>query len=218
MPYLSLLSGFALLWATFAAQAADFVLRDELGQPLPDAVLLIDGDIAASEPTPVMDQIDMRFAPRVLVVPPGMSVSFPNGDDVRHHVYSFSKAKRFELRLFKGSEAPPVTFDEPGIVVLGCNIHDQMVGYILVTESPAYAVSNADGRARITRAGPGTWALSWWHPQLGEQPPVSLGQVALGTEALELVLPITSPNSAQATPRLSPLQQRFRKATHDAAH
>src|SRR5207244_3930054 len=96
----------------------------------------------------------------------GSPVSFPNRDDVRHHVYSFSPAKRFDLPLYVGTPAKPVVFDTPGVVIIGCNIHDWMVGYIYVSESPYFATTDADGRADLTGLPPGRYTARVWHPQL----------------------------------------------------
>ena len=104
--------------------------------------------------------------PRVKPVLVGSPVSFPNRDDVRHHVYSFSPAKRFDLPLYVGTPAKPVVFDAPGVVAIGCNIHDWMVGYIYVSESPYFATSGADGRADLTGLPPGRYTVRVWHPQL----------------------------------------------------
>jgi plastocyanin len=107
-------------------------------------------------------QVDREFQPRVIVVQTGTSVSFPNRDKVRHHVYSFSAAKRFELKLYLGMDAPPVTFDRAGVVTLGCNIHDWMVGYIVVVDTPYFAVTDAAGRATLD-VPPGAYELRVWH-------------------------------------------------------
>jgi plastocyanin len=219
MPYTALLSGFALAFTALAAQGMELIVLDQQGRPLPDVAILVDGDLPPSEVVPVMDQVAMRFAPNLLVVPRGTEVQFPNSDEVRHHVYSFSQARRFELRLFKGTDAPPVLFDEPGLVVLGCNIHDQMVGYILVTDSPVFAVSDQQGRVQIPSLSTAAdAALSWWHPSLGETPPRSVGELALGTQPVSVSLPVTLPEQAEPAPQLSPLQQRFREARRDASH
>lgn len=221
MSYSSLLSGLVLTITALSANlaaGAEFVLQDSQGQPLADAVILIDDAPAASRPPAVMDQISMRFAPNVLVVSPGTLVEFPNSDDVRHHVYSFSPAKRFELRLFQGTEAPPVQFEEEGAVVLGCNIHDQMIGYVLVTSAGAFGVSDADGRVLLPSVEPGNWTVRWWHPSLGEQAPQALGAMELSGAPVQLALPVARDSAAQSAPALSPLQQRFRRAAHDAAH
>jgi len=117
----------------------------------------------------VMDQIDKRFVPEVLVVRVGTSVNFPNSDAVAHQVYSFSPAKRFALPLYRGRAHPPLVFDQPGVVVLGCNIHDQMVGYIYVTPSPYFGKSNAQGSIEFTTLPPGNYRVTVWHPRFDEE-------------------------------------------------
>ena len=91
---------------------------------------------------------------------------FPNKDDVRHHVYSFSPAKRFELPLYAGTPAAPVVFDRPGIVAIGCNIHDWMLGYLYVAETPYLARTGADGRARLENLPAGRYVVRVWHPRM----------------------------------------------------
>lgn len=113
-----------------------------------------------------LDQIDKEFVPKVKPVFVGSTVAFPNRDNVRHHVYSFSPAKRFELPLYAGMPAQPVLFDKPGVVVLGCNIHDWMIGYIYVSESPFYAKTDARGRATIADLPARTFIVRVWHPQM----------------------------------------------------
>ncbi|WP_139150911.1 hypothetical protein [Halofilum ochraceum] len=117
-------------------------------------------------PEAVMDQRGREFAPHVLPVLAGTSVRFPNSDDTRHHVYSFSDAQTFELQLYHGETARPVTFGQPGVVTLGCNIHDWMLGYIYVLDTPAFARTGADGDARIKSLPPGEYEVSVWHPRL----------------------------------------------------
>ena len=95
----------------------------------------------------------------------GTPVTFPNRDSVRHQVYSFSPAKRFELPLYTGVPQA-VVFDKPGVVVLGCNIHDWMVGYVYVSESPYFAKTNADGKAVLADLPPRSYVVRVWHPQL----------------------------------------------------
>lgn len=196
------------------AQALSLHLTDADGAAVSGAVVLVDtGQPADPVPTALIDQIDMQFTPQVLVVPPGTEVSFPNSDDVRHHVYSFSPAKRFELRLFKGSEAPPVLFDQSGAVVLGCNIHDQMRGYILVAGQAVHAFSDADGLVEVAGLPEGDWPVAVWHPRLQDAPWLELGKLAPGSHSLVLDLPA---EAAEAEPELSPLQQRFRRAAGHA--
>jgi len=120
----------------------------------------------AAELEAVMDQKSLQFAPHLLVVQRGTSVTFPNGDAVSHHVYSFSDAKTFELPLYKGDAYPPVVFDRPGVVVLGCNIHDGMLGYIVVVDTPHYAQTNQQGVASIEGVPNGDYVVAAWTPRV----------------------------------------------------
>ena len=117
----------------------------------------------AARPTAVMDQVHQEFVPHVLPVVVGTEVSFPNHDQIHHHVYSFSRTQTFEIPLYKGEEAPPVLFDKVGAVKLGCNIHDWMSAVILVVPTPYFAVTGADGSFTIADVPPGTYSLAAWH-------------------------------------------------------
>lgn len=131
---------------------ADMTLTvlDQNGMPVTDAVITLAGSkVETPNTVAVMDQIDESFVPRVLVVQKGQYVSFPNSDDIRHHVYSFSKPKTFEIKLYKGSEIPPILFDKPGLVVLGCNIHDDMIGYIIVADNVFSVMTDQDGKVTL---------------------------------------------------------------------
>jgi hypothetical protein len=141
------------------------------GAPVADAVVIalpVDGPLRLPPQAgqDAIDQINHAFVPRVKPVLVGTSVFFPNKDNVRHHVYSFSPAKRFELPLYSGTPAAPVVFDKPGVVVLGCNIHDWMVGYIYVSESPHFAKTGADGRALLPDLPARAYTVRVWHPQM----------------------------------------------------
>ena len=145
-------------------------VTDARGKPVADAVVVAvpsDGNLRlpAKPPQDVVDQVDKEFVPKVKAVFVGSTVAFPNKDSVRHHVYSFSAAKRFELPLYAGVPSQPVLFDKPGVVVLGCNIHDWMVGYIYVAESPWFGKTGADGRAVIADLPPRRYTVRVWHPQ-----------------------------------------------------
>ncbi|MCC2617592.1 methylamine utilization protein [Aestuariibacter halophilus] len=123
---------------------------DQHGQPVQDAVVSYADTLPATPlPMAVMDQVDKQFLPHVLVINKGQQVAFPNSDNVRHHVYSFSAPKPFEIKLFSGTEAAPVAFDKPGIVVLGCNIHDQMIGFIYVADQETALLTNTQGRVDV---------------------------------------------------------------------
>ncbi len=146
---------------------------DAHGKPVPEAVASLDPVNApkahvapAGSLHAVMDQKGLSFVPQVLPVRVGTLVDFPNSDQVRHHVYSFSRAKSFELRLYAGTHAPPVLFDKAGVVVLGCNIHDWMLGYIVVLDTPYFGKTGAHGRASLSHVPPGSYVLHLWHPLL----------------------------------------------------
>lgn len=122
-----------------------------------------------TSPPAIMDQRDRAFSPRILVVRVGTSVEFPNNDTVSHQVYSFSPAKKFQLSLYKGQLHPPVTFDRAGLVVLGCNIHDQMVGYIYVTDAPFFGKTDPAGTLRVPGLSAGEYRVSVWSPYIADQ-------------------------------------------------
>ncbi|MFD1610814.1 methylamine utilization protein [Sphingomonas tabacisoli] len=154
-----------------AANAASVSIdvRGPDGKPLAGAVVQVRSahmpDAAAGLPGPyVVAQKNIAFQPHVLIVPVGASVSFPNRDRVRHHVYSFSAPKRFELKLYGQEEARSVTFDKPGVVALGCNIHDSMSGFVVVSDTPWAAQTDEKGHAAFRDVPPGAVTLSVWHP------------------------------------------------------
>ena len=111
----------------------------------------------------IIEQIDKEFVPIVSVFQEGTQVEFPNHDEIRHHVYSFSEAKTFEIPLYRGKPAEPVLFDQAGEVTLGCNIHDWMVAYILVTDTPYFAKTDASGKADLSGLPPGEYTVEAWH-------------------------------------------------------
>ena len=157
-------------------------VTDDAGKPLQGAVVFLDSSDGASalpvgNGRAVMDQIDKTFVPQVLVVTVGTDVSFPNSDQIRHHVYSFSEARSFELPLYAGTPAEPVRFPTPGVVVLGCNIHDWMRGYIVVVPQPLFATTGADGRASISGIPAGNWRVSGWHPDVAEHRSTPGGEI-----------------------------------------
>jgi plastocyanin len=150
--------------------AQEFTARvvDSSNLPLEDAVVALvpaQQPDYSSLPTAVMDQRQNMFVPRVLAIRTNTQVRFPNSDDVRHHVYSFSPAKKFELRLYHGLSAEPVLFDKAGTVVLGCNIHDSMLAYIYVVDTEYFAVTDARGQLSI-KAPAGSYQMRVFHPRL----------------------------------------------------
>lgn len=166
----------ALLLCLFAlvapglAQAADLMVsvRTSAGRPVADAVVTLPDARGASRLSGPyrMAQHDLQFDPFVLVVPVGADVAFPNLDKVRHHVYSFSPAHPFELKLYGRDESRKVRFDKPGVIALGCNIHDSMVGFILVTDAAIAAKTDANGVAVLHDVPAGDVNVRVWHPYL----------------------------------------------------
>jgi plastocyanin len=177
------LAGVLALVADGAA-AALTVQVEARGGPLPDAVASLHSEAAVAAVragTAEMDQREGQFLPRVLPVVVGTEVAFPNSDKVRHHVYSFSPAKRFELPLFSGRAATPVRFDRPGVATLGCNIHDWMIAYVVVLDTPYFARTADDGRAAL-QAPPGRYRLRVWHERLGSGRDAFEREIEIGDE------------------------------------
>ena len=167
---------------TVRAGTLEVHVRDDAGKPVAGAVVFVDAPgvsavAGAQQGTAVMDQIGKKFVPQVLVVPAGAKVSFPNSDNIRHHVYSFSEARNFELPLYAGNPAEPISFPVAGVVVLGCNIHDWMRGYVVVVPQPFFAQTNADGVATLGSLPPGRWRVQGWHPELAEPRPAAGGEI-----------------------------------------
>jgi plastocyanin len=159
-------------------------VRDQKGRPLEDAVVLaLPLDRKAFEVAKparfVVDQVNKEFVPYVRVIFAGTSVSFPNKDNIRHHVYSFSPAKKFELPLYSGVSAPAVLFDKTGVVVLGCNIHDWMIGYIYVADTPFFAKTDKGGQAALANLPAGEYQLRVWHPDMEQGEPATLQRLTL---------------------------------------
>ena len=119
-----------------------------------------------------MDQVNLTFVPDVLVIPVHSTVQFPNSDAISHQVYSFSSARSFQLPLYRGKPYPPVSFDQPGIVTLGCNIHDNMLSYIIVTAAPFFGRTDERGEWIAADVPDGRYRLRVWHPLLNDAPDV----------------------------------------------
>jgi plastocyanin len=141
----------------------------------------------------VMDQADRQFVPHVLVVPTGSRVSFPNSDSVSHQVYSFSPPKRFQLPLYRGKAHPPVLFDQPGIVTVGCNIHDQMRAYVYVVDAQYFGRTTADGSFAVADVAPGEYRVQIWHPRARDLRPLVDERVRIDTAGMQLTLRVPMP-------------------------
>jgi plastocyanin len=166
----------ALLAGAAHAAALSVTVLNASGKPLAGAVVVAEtthgnqagypaarGALKAS-----MDQRDLMFVPEVLVIRTGTAIDFPNSDQVRHQVYSFSGAKKFQLPLYAGRTQPPVLFDRAGVVTLGCNIHDGMIGYIYVSDSPWYGRTDEQGLLRLNDLPADNYLIKIWHPRLDE--------------------------------------------------
>ena len=148
-------------------------------QPLESVVVTLErvGDSQGSTSAPAtttnsikpltvsIKQIDQEFVPAVTVMPVGSLISFPNQDDILHHVYSFSKAKTFDLPLYKGIPNEPIKFDNVGVATLGCNIHDWMSAYVVIVDTPYYQQTNTLGEAQLSNIAAGQYELVLWHPR-----------------------------------------------------
>jgi plastocyanin len=164
-----------MLFISINASAAEVtaIVIDANGKPLSDAVVYLEGSrpnkIESSAIKADIEQKSKHFNPLVTVVQTGSSINFPNKDTVRHHVYSFSPAKKFELKLYSGVPANPVVFDKAGTVVLGCNIHDSMLAYVYVVDTPYYGKTDKTGQIKISNIADGKYELKVWHYALQQE-------------------------------------------------
>jgi plastocyanin len=171
-------------------------VRDSTGAPLVDMVVYAEALAAAPAPPAtaahaVIDQVHKQFVPRVTVVQTGTLVDFPNSDNIRHEVYSFSEARVFTTKLYSGRQAAPVEFDKPGTVALGCNIHDHMIAWVRVVDTPYFAKSGTDGTSTLTGLKPGDYRLSVWYPGPESEPKVK--QVHVGVEGAHESVQLQAP-------------------------
>ena len=168
-----------------AAQARDIAVtvRDAGGHPVQDAVVTLDAPSRSGAPGHfTINQQHTMFMPFVLVVPVGSTVDFTNLDPFRHHVYSFSPAKKFELPLYAGTPPEPIAFDTPGVVTLGCNIHDWMIAYILVVPTPWFRVTDSTGAAQLRGLPAGSYDVEVWQPRLKNSSNQPRQRVALNAD------------------------------------
>ncbi|MCB1554951.1 MAG: methylamine utilization protein [Xanthomonadales bacterium] len=209
----------ALLCVPLARAATLSLEVQHDGKPVQGAVLSAHPTQPGAPPQPVeavLDQIQSQFVPHQLVVPVGSRVRFPNSDVTRHQVYSFSAAKRFELPLYSGTPPEPIVFDSPGVVTLGCNIHDWMTGYIVVLDTRYFAESDTNGLARVELPA-GEYALRVWHERLsGSVAPEHLILSAEdSTEHRSFDVELRPPPPPRGDERMRALQERFRNLKHD---
>ncbi|MDB5934892.1 MAG: methylamine utilization protein [Massilia sp.] len=183
-------------------------VQDAAGNPLADVVVYAEPEAGSAESknakSAQIEQRGLKFLPLVSVIQVGSQVSFPNSDKVRHHIYSFSPAKKFDQKLYAGAAAATQVFDKAGTVVLGCNIHDRMIAYVKVVDTPYFAKSDADGLARIDLPAAGKYLLRAWHFNMAanasaDQPLTVKAGDALASASFRLAMkPVTADADAHA--------------------
>jgi plastocyanin len=191
------------------AASLDVTVKDTKGAAVSDAVVYAQRNGASSglvKQQAVIDQRDKQFVPYVTAVQVGTSIMFPNSDNIRHHVYSFSPAKKFELPLYSGVPAKPVVFDNVGFVTLGCNIHDWMIAYVAVLPTPHFQVTGNEGRAVVKDVPAGQYTVEVWQPSLKGTPEQFAQTVevsASGTKTLLFTVDLKPDFRAKRAPGLS---------------
>ena len=183
-----------------AAATIDVRVENSRGAAVPEAIVYAVREgrhFQVARPTAIMDQRDRTFVPHVLVVQTGTAVMFPNSDDVGHHVYSFSRAKSFELPLYKGKPSKAIVFDKTGVATLGCNIHDRMNAFIVVVDTPFFDKTDADGRVSLSDLTPGRYTLHLWYEDMRREVPPTT--VVLGPDEL-LDVTLSTTTGGLATP------------------
>jgi len=200
-----ILAALALAGATSPLVAAPLSVRvvDSAGRPVRDAVVKLD-PLGSAARAPriggryVVSQQNLQFHPFLTIVPVGADVSFPNLDPTKHHVYSFSPAKRFELKLFARDQSRTVHFDKAGVVALGCNIHDAMSAFIFVTDSAWTARTNAQGIAAFADAPNAPGRVIVWHPYLRAPGGMLQQALASGQRSAAFAVNLRAPPSMPA--------------------
>jgi len=187
----------------------DVSVKDGKGAPVPDAVVYAKnsaGKSGGARKQGIIDQENKQFIPYVTAVQVGTTIQFPNKDNIRHHVYSLSAAKRFELPLYAGVPAQPVLFDKEGFVTLGCNIHDWMVAYVAVLATPYFRITGEDGHVVLQNVPAGSYTVQVWQPSLKGSPENGAQQVEVaggGSKPLVFTLDLKPDFRAQRAPGLT---------------
>ncbi|WP_051293791.1 methylamine utilization protein [Pseudoduganella violaceinigra] len=196
----------AFLCAGAAAAAAGGItvqVTDNGGKPVADAVVYLEADggqqLPKAQKAGEISQKGLKFVPLVTVVQTGSKIYFPNNDRVRHHIYSFSAPHKFDQKLYSGTTAEPQSFDKPGTVVLGCNIHDKMIAYVRVVDTPYFGKTDASG-AVVVEAPAGKYVLKAWHPDIvggnAQEQALRLGDAAASASfKMTLKPPSTDPDT-----------------------
>lgn len=176
----------------------------QAGAPVEDAAVVVEpvsGAMPKNRAKAAIEQRDRELKPYLTIVQTGTAVEFPNRDPFKHHLYSFSPAKTFEIKLYAGKPVQPIVFDKAGEVALGCNIHDWMEAYVLVVDSPYFAKTASNGRALIANVPPGRYRLRLWHPRQKKELPPREIEIGAAPAKLDLVIDV-APRIAKPRPPL----------------
>jgi len=172
---------------------------DDNKNPVEFAVIYIKETLPkVSDNSVVIDQVDKEFIPYVTVVQRGSAINFPNNDEIRHQVYSFSKSKQFELPLYSGNPASPVVFDNKGVVAMACNIHDWMKAYIYVVDTNKFTISDKAGQAMLTNLSKGQYEVAVWHPKAKDNEQLNTQQINISDGEEELVFTVAQKTQFKA--------------------
>jgi plastocyanin len=169
------------------ANSINITVTDTNHKPIENAVVYIKESLAkTAENVVVIDQVDKEFIPYVTAIRRGSAINFPNNDEIRHQVYSFSNSKQFELPLYEGNEFRPVIFEKSGAVHLACNIHDWMKAYIYVVDTDKFVLTNSNGKGELSNLTAGQYEILVWHPEQGADVSDSLQTITLGNSPQQL--------------------------------
>lgn len=188
------------------AGSLDARVSTPAGKAVEDTAVVLEpvSDVLPGSPAAAtIAQQDREFIPFLTIVQAGAAIEFPNRDPFKHHVYSFSRAKPFELKLYAGKPAKPLIFDKPGEVALGCNIHDWMEAYVLVVNTPYFAKTAVNGHAIVDNVPPGRYRLKLWHPLQKKEAPLLEVEIGATPARLGLVIEV-APRLAKPKPPLEP--------------
>ncbi|MCE3262452.1 MAG: hypothetical protein K0R43_1531 [Pseudoduganella sp.] len=197
-------TAFFLAGSAAAAGGISVQVLDAGGKPVADAVVYLEADGPQQLPKALkpgeISQKGLKFLPLVTVIQTGSKIYFPNNDKVRHHIYSFSAPHKFDQKLYTGTTAEPQTFEKPGTVVLGCNIHDKMIAYVRIVDTPYFGKTDAGGSVAL-EAPAGKYVLKAWHPGVAggnalEQPV----RLADGTASASFRMTLKPPPADPDTP------------------
>jgi len=194
-----LLCFFLTLSWSVSAQHITIRVLDEQQNPVEFAVVYINEILPkVTDHSVVIDQVDKEFIPYVTVVQRGSAINFPNNDEIRHQVYSFSKSMQFELPLYSGNPSSPVVFDNSGVVAMACNIHDWMKAYVYVVDTNKFAISNKAGQAVLTNLTKGSYEVVVWHPKAKQSELLNMQQIEVGEADQELVFTVAQKKQFKA--------------------